>query len=666
MTYRARPGDVYLLCSDGLTTMLREERIARSSLAARTASTTAVEPGARGQRGGRAGQHHGRRLPARGGRRCRGRGRGAARPGRPGGRGGRPDRRVRGRGAAEPRRADREALGRASRPAAPPPRASCSAARHRRLARSLAAVASWPCRRQRPPYGACARSTSSAATPAAGWPSTAAFPTTCRSTSSSTRSSTPPRSRSASIPAGSAGQRHQPHAALPRPTRSPWSRTSSGPPSPPVRQAEAADSQSHKQGRAAGRAVGSRARRSKNAVEVAGRRGSAAEGRAVSARNRELLALIPVALLVTAGFTAVFIVESSQIGDLSLIYGGYFLAVCLGVHLFIRARLPYADPYLFPLCALLAAIGLVMLFRINDTPGPEAGVDLRRRRGPACGDDPLRSRLPRARALPLPDRDGGHPAAAGAAPARDRRAGERRLPRASTSGRSRSSRPSSRRSASSSSSPATCTRSGSCSTVAARRVAGLHDPAAEALRAAARGLGRVDGDALLHPRPRQLADVLRRLPGAALRRHGTPLLRRRRAGRCSSSAPGVMQHAIAHVGDRVDIWLDPWRQQGASARARSSSRSSPRPTAGCSAQGLGESLLKLPGPFAPHCTQPFPDCGSILPAPHTDEIYAVIVSELGLFGGVGAGRRLRADRRPRLQDRRDGAATASRSSWPRA
>jgi cell division protein FtsW (lipid II flippase) len=51
-------------------------------------------------------------------------------------------------------------------------------------------------------------------------------------------------------------------------------------------------------------------------------------------------------------------------------------------------------------------------------------------------------------------------------------------------------------------------------------------------------------------------------------------------------------------------------------------------------QGLGESLLKLPGPFAPHCTQPFPNCGSILPAPHTDEIYAVIVSELGLFGGV--------------------------------
>src|ERR671935_206157 len=28
MTYRARPGDVYLLCSDGLTTMIREDRVA--------------------------------------------------------------------------------------------------------------------------------------------------------------------------------------------------------------------------------------------------------------------------------------------------------------------------------------------------------------------------------------------------------------------------------------------------------------------------------------------------------------------------------------------------------------------------------------------------------------------------------------------------------------
>ena len=86
----------------------------------------------------------------------------------------------------------------------------------------------------------------------------------------------------------------------------------------------------------------------------------------MSARNRELVALIPVALLVTAGLTAVFIVQSNQIGDLSLTYGAYFLGVCLAAHLVIRVRLPNADPYLFPLVALLAAIGLVVLFRIDE------------------------------------------------------------------------------------------------------------------------------------------------------------------------------------------------------------------------------------------------------------------------------------------------------------
>jgi cell division protein FtsW (lipid II flippase) len=35
------------------------------------------------------------------------------------------------------------------------------------------------------------------------------------------------------------------------------------------------------------------------------------------------------------------------------------------------------------------------------------------------------------------------------------------------------------------------------------------------------------------------------------------------------------------------------------------------------------------------CLNDFPDCGSIVPAPHTDLIYAVIVNELGLFGAAG-------------------------------
>ena len=86
----------------------------------------------------------------------------------------------------------------------------------------------------------------------------------------------------------------------------------------------------------------------------------------MSARTRELFALVPVALLVTAGFTAVLITNSDQLGNLSVFYGAYFLAVCVATHIVIRIRLPDADPYLFPLVALLAAFGLVMLFRLNE------------------------------------------------------------------------------------------------------------------------------------------------------------------------------------------------------------------------------------------------------------------------------------------------------------
>ncbi len=88
----------------------------------------------------------------------------------------------------------------------------------------------------------------------------------------------------------------------------------------------------------------------------------------MSARNRELLGLIPASLLVTAGFAAVFIQQGSeQLSDLSLTYGAIFLGLCLAAHVFLRIALPHADPYLFPLVAVLASFGLVVIYRIDDT-----------------------------------------------------------------------------------------------------------------------------------------------------------------------------------------------------------------------------------------------------------------------------------------------------------
>jgi cell division protein FtsW (lipid II flippase) len=86
-----------------------------------------------------------------------------------------------------------------------------------------------------------------------------------------------------------------------------------------------------------------------------------------SARNRELIALIPASLLLTAGFTAVFIEQNDVVSNVSLTYGALFLGLCLGAHVVLRFTLPYADPYLFPLFAVLACFGLVMIYRIDDT-----------------------------------------------------------------------------------------------------------------------------------------------------------------------------------------------------------------------------------------------------------------------------------------------------------
>jgi cell division protein FtsW (lipid II flippase) len=99
----------------------------------------------------------------------------------------------------------------------------------------------------------------------------------------------------------------------------------------------------------------------------------------LSPRNRELLGLVPSALLVTAGFTAIFIqaqknspgtatsLTLNHISGVSLTYGALFLGLCVAAHLVIRFALPNADPYMFPLVAVLASVGIVMIYRIEPT-----------------------------------------------------------------------------------------------------------------------------------------------------------------------------------------------------------------------------------------------------------------------------------------------------------
>jgi cell division protein FtsW (lipid II flippase) len=96
----------------------------------------------------------------------------------------------------------------------------------------------------------------------------------------------------------------------------------------------------------------------------------------MSARTRELFALVPVSLLIAAGFAAILVARSgdTNFNEATATYGGIFLGACVFGHLFIRARLPDADPYLYPLVALLAAFGLVMIYRISPQRAAQQAV----------------------------------------------------------------------------------------------------------------------------------------------------------------------------------------------------------------------------------------------------------------------------------------------------
>ncbi|MHB8693721.1 MAG: FtsW/RodA/SpoVE family cell cycle protein, partial [Solirubrobacteraceae bacterium] len=85
----------------------------------------------------------------------------------------------------------------------------------------------------------------------------------------------------------------------------------------------------------------------------------------MSARNKELLALIPASLMLTAGFAAVFIQRHNHLSNVSLTYGAIFLGLCVAGHIVIRVTLPNSDPYIFPLVAALATFGIVMVYRID-------------------------------------------------------------------------------------------------------------------------------------------------------------------------------------------------------------------------------------------------------------------------------------------------------------
>jgi cell division protein FtsW (lipid II flippase) len=82
-------------------------------------------------------------------------------------------------------------------------------------------------------------------------------------------------------------------------------------------------------------------------------------------RNRELLSLVVVGIITGLGFASVYIARQEVISRASLSYGVFFLCLYLAAHIVTRLAVPSADPYVLPLVALLTAIGVTEIYRIE-------------------------------------------------------------------------------------------------------------------------------------------------------------------------------------------------------------------------------------------------------------------------------------------------------------
>jgi cell division protein FtsW (lipid II flippase) len=342
-----------------------------------------------------------------------------------------------------------------------------------------------------------------------------------------------------------------------------------------------------------------------------------------SARNRELLALVPASLLVTAGFAAIFIERSAQLSDLSLTYGALFLALCLCAHVVLRMTLPHADPYLFPLVAVLACFGLVVIYRIDEELAREqaqwfvVGLALF-----AATIIALR------RDFRVLEQYRYTIAAAGLALLM--------LPRVPVLGQQVNGAYLGVKIGPVSFQPAEFGKIAIVVFLAAylrehrdvlilgaRRVLGLTIPPLKQFGP----LLVVWGGAML------MLVFIRDLGSSLMFFGGFLAVLYVATQRLSFVVAGLVlfglgawffSSTVSHVQERVDIWLDPFAPQVVEREGYQIAQSLfAQADGGLFGTGFGQALLELP------------NGSTILPAPHTDLIYAVIVNELGLAGACG-------------------------------
>jgi cell division protein FtsW (lipid II flippase) len=89
----------------------------------------------------------------------------------------------------------------------------------------------------------------------------------------------------------------------------------------------------------------------------------------MSARNRELLTLFLAAIVASAAFASAWFQEAAEIGYGWLPWALLLAGVFVVAHVVARVTVPHADPTLLPLTALLCAIGLTFVYRLDPEDG---------------------------------------------------------------------------------------------------------------------------------------------------------------------------------------------------------------------------------------------------------------------------------------------------------
>jgi cell division protein FtsW (lipid II flippase) len=79
----------------------------------------------------------------------------------------------------------------------------------------------------------------------------------------------------------------------------------------------------------------------------------------------ELVFLVLAGAVSTMAYVSVYAGRFREVNRISIIYGLVFVGIFVLLHLLERVFLPQADPFLLPITALLAAIGLTEIFRIK-------------------------------------------------------------------------------------------------------------------------------------------------------------------------------------------------------------------------------------------------------------------------------------------------------------